>query len=369
VGKRGVNDDFVAMVIEQSADAIEEAVSSMQAAQLSVGAIDSAAPFGDKGTRNMVRDSRDPVVIDETLYTAHLTGTDGSPIATLINWGNHPEALWSRNTEITSDYAHYLREAVEEGVVYDSYSVEGLGGTALYINASVGGLMTPGGITVTDGEGAEFYDASFEKADALGKVLAELVIESVSSGTTVSEPRVSMRAEQLYIPIENVAFQAMFLIGVFDRDIYNYDDTRNLDEHNIPELLTEMNLIDVGPIRMLTVPGELFPELAIGGYDGSHVGTTEVELIDKENPNPPDLDSAPDGPYLKDQMGAEHNWIIGLGNDEIGYLVPQYDYKLHELNPYLDEPEGDHYEETNSVGPNAVPRILDLATQLIEWTP
>jgi hypothetical protein len=369
VGKRGVDDGYMALVIEQTADAVEEAVAGLQEAQLTVGAIDTAAPFGDKGTRNTVRDSRDPVVIDEMLYTAHFTATDGSSIATVVNWGNHPEALWSRNTELTSDYAHYMRDAIEDGVHYDSYSVEGLGGTAVYINASVGGLMTPGGITVTDGEGAEFYDHSFEKAEALGKVIAELALESVAAGSVASDATVSLRAAPLYIPIENIAFQAMFLIGVFDREIFNYDAERNLDENNTPDLYTEMNLIDIGPIRMMTVPGELFPELAIGGYDGSRVNTTEVELIDVENPNPPALDEAPEGPYLKDQMAAQYNWIIGLGNDEIGYLIPSYDYKLHELNPYLDEPEGDHYEETNSVGPSATPRILDMATQLIEWTP
>jgi len=203
----------------------------------------------------------------------------------------------------------------------------------------------------------------------LGRILAELTLQSVSEGELVAEPQVSLRAEQLYIPIENVAFQAMFLIDVFDREMYHYDVERNLDESNIPDLLTEMNLIDIGPIRMLTVPGELFPELAIGGYDGSRVGSTLEEIIDSDNPNPPDLSAAPEGPYLKDQMGFDYNWILGLGNDEIGYLVPEYDYQLHERNPYLDEPEGDHYEETNSVGPNAVPRVLETATRLIEWAP
>ena len=359
VGKRGVNDEYMAMVIEKSADAVEEAVANLQEAQMSAGVIDTATPFGDKGTRNTVRDSRDPVVIDEMLYTAHFTTPDGESIATLINWGNHPEALWSRNTELTSDYVHYLRDGIENGVVYDSYTVDGLGGMAIYLNASVGGLMTPGGITVTDGEGNDFEENSFEKAEALGKVIAELSLEAIAAGEEASSPTVSIRAEQLYIPIENVAFQAMFLIGVFERPIYNYDDTRNLDENNTPDLLTEMILIDVGPIRMLTVPGELFPELAIGGYDGSRVGTTEDDLLDSDNENPPDLDAAPEGPYLKDQMAAQYNWIIGLGNDEIGYLIPSYDYKLHEQNPYLNEPEGDHYEETNSVGPM---RFLGFST-------
>ena len=65
---------------------------------------------------------------------------------------------------------------------------------------------------------------------------------------------------------------------------------------------------------------------------------------------------------------------IGSGKTTLtGLLSKHYGWDTHfedvEQNPYLNEPEGDHYEETNSVGPNAVPRILDLATLLIEWVP
>lgn len=35
------------------------------------------------------------------------------------------------------------------------------------------------------------------------------------------------------------------------------------------------------------------------------------------------------------------------------------------MNPYLDEAMGDHYEETNSVGPLAEPEIVGTMRQLI----
>ncbi|MDP6933496.1 MAG: hypothetical protein QGG40_11300, partial [Myxococcota bacterium] len=110
------------------------------------------------------------------------------------------------------------------------------------------------------------------------------------------------------------------------------------------------------------------PELGIGGYDGSHVNTPLDALLDSGNPNPPDLDAAPDGPYLKDVMGAEYNWIVGLGNDEVGYILPTYDFKVHDIAPYLDEPEGDHYEETRSLGPQTAGLVLDEAIRLMDWS-
>ena len=45
-----------------------------------------------------------------------------------------------------------------------------------------------------------------------------------------------------------------------------------------------------------------------------------------------------------------------------------YDYKLDDVLPYINEAEGDHYEETNSVGRDAVPLIEEMVTDLLEWT-
>ncbi len=368
-GKTGVDSDHLAYVIEQTANSVEEAVAALEPATLHANAIDTAAPFGDKGTRNLIRDSRDPVVVDHIMYTARFVGDGGDTIASLVNWGNHPEVLSDENTSITSDYPHYLREFVENGVSYDSYDVAGIGGVCIYINASVGGLMTPLGVTVTDGEGVDHSSSDFDKAEAMGQVLAELALESMGSDSEQIAPTVAVRSDEFFIPIENYAFQAMFLIDVFDRPVYNYDESEDLDDDNIPELLTRMDLVDIGGIRILTIPGEPFPELAVGGYDGSLVNTTEDDFIDPENPNPPDVDNAPEGPYFVEQMGAEYNWIMGLGNDEVGYLIPSYDYVLDDALPFLEEAEGDHYEETNSVGPEAVPRIEDKAAELITWTP
>jgi hypothetical protein len=39
--------------------------------------------------------------------------------------------------------------------------------------------------------------------------------------------------------------------------------------------------------------------------------------------------------------------------------VPPYDFELHPDAPYVSEAPGDHYEETNSVGPEVLPTILD----------
>jgi len=367
-GKRGVDNAWRDQIVLDAAAAVAEAAAGAVPARMVAGQADSAAPFGAKGTRNTVRDSRDPVIVDEQVYTVVFTAESGATVATLVNWGNHPEVLSGDNTALTSDFVHYLRRGVEEGVPSAvAGDRPGLGGTAVFVNASVGGLMTPLGITVTDWDGVDHSGDTFEKAEALGQVIAGVALDAAQDGAArgvVDAPAVAFKAEGFNIPVQNVGFQALFLTGVFERELLGYDPDQPITEANQPQIMTEMDLIEVGPVRILTVPGELFPELAIGGYDGSRLNTDEDDFIDPGNEAPPAVSTAPAGPYLKDRMGAELNLIMGLGNDEIGYLVPPYDYVLSESSPYLSEAPGNHYEETNSVGPAAVPAILGVAALL-----
>jgi hypothetical protein len=76
-------------------------------------------------------------------------------------------------------------------------------------------------------------------------------------------------------------------------------------------------------------------------------------LVDPKQANPPDLEQAPAGPYLKERMPGEVVFALCLTHDELGYLVPPYDFKLNPDGPYVIEAPGEHYCETNSTGPLA----------------
>jgi hypothetical protein len=368
-GNRGVDERYFEQVSNGAIQAIQDAEAGLTDVTMVIGSADSAAPFGDKGTRNTVRDSRDPVIVDEQVGAAAFLDSSGQTVATLVHWSNHPEVLSSDNLALTSDFPHYLRVAVEDGLDYDNRTQAGRGGVAVFLQGTVGGLMTPLGITVTDWDGVDHSSSNFEKAQALGDIVGGLALDALDAGDSVTDATVSFGALGVDLPVENLGFQALFLMEVFKRDIFGYVEGEILDEDNIPYIRTELDLVTIGPLRLLTVPGELTPELGIGGYDGSRVNTTEVAFIDPDNPNPPNISAAPQGPYLKDQMAGEHNWILGLGNDEIGYLVPPYDYVLHPTIPYLDEADGDHYEETNSIGPSTVPLLLETAETLTVHSP
>jgi len=223
-------------------------------------------------------------------------------------------------------------------------------------------------VDVTDLDGSVYSDSSFEKSDALGRVLASMALEGVATAEPLQSLSLGLRSRTFFLPIDNVAFQAAFLLEMFTRPVYGVDTAEMDFLEDTPELLTGVDVFDIGDFRMLTVPGELLPELAIGGYDDVEQPYSPLEsMIEEGNENPPDLSQAPTSSPLKTRMGAAHNWIIGLGNDEVGYIIPPYNFKLHESTPYLQEAPGHHYEETNSLGPETAPLVEAAIIELLEW--
>ncbi|MCA9661726.1 MAG: hypothetical protein KC486_25535 [Myxococcales bacterium] len=360
----GYNEAYGAQVREAIVEAIAAARKDKRpVSAMVVGEVDIST-YHENGVANVIRDSRDPWVVDETMSAARLVDVNDETIVTLINYGCHPETLADDNLLITSDFSHALRRTVEKGSVWQSApGKEGLGGPAIYINAAVGGMMTTLGVEVVNPDGDSYKSASFEKADSIGQLLGEMALDAIDLGDVVDAPKLSVANRTFKVDVLNTSFQFLFDQGVLKRTTYPPEDGGDT-----MRIQTEMSVINLGPIQMLSVPGEILPELTIGGYDGSRVNAPGVPLIDPNNTNPPDVDAAPQGPYIKDRMGGTYRWIIGLGNDELGYIIPDYDYQLADTMPYVDEAEGDHYEETNSLGPHIAGIVDDYAAYLTAWS-
>ena len=134
-----------------------------------------------------------------------------------------------------------------------------------------------------------------------------------------------------------------------------------LTDKNRPWIETEVSVLDIGPARLLGMPAEIFPELAIGGYDGRYAFGHPAETPEVAR----DLAAAPKGPYLRDLIKAPVPMLVGLANDELGYLIPGYDFKVRASKAMLPRLPG-HYEETNSIGPTATKRLLEAAGRLLK---
>lgn len=366
----GVSPRFIERVKAQTARAVQEAMETLQPARLRLATTRT-------GTEGLLRDSRDPQVLDDTATLVQALAKDsGETIATIYNWGNHPEVLADVNNLVSSDFAHGLREHLEQGS--EPAGLAGLGGIAIYLQGTVGGLMTPLGINVREDDGRVLKRRSHESTRVIGRRLAEAGLRALASENVeeLSDADLLLGAKRIHVPIFNTQFHVALQLGLFDREVVDFDEDSFIEigdetiARNLPHAVSEVVWARLGPLAILSVPGELFPENAVvGALEAPFPYTpTGVELIAADNPNPPAVGEMKTDRALRAMIPeTRHHLIVGLGNDELGYLVPPYDWKLHPQLPYFDEAEGDHYEETNSTGPETVPLVLDTLEGLGTW--
>ena len=343
----GFDSRYLEWVRTSTIEAVEEAVLALEPAEMYYTQV-RIEPEG------FVRDSRNPVVMDDHMYLMHFVrpGTEGGEdietipnlqketIATFVNWGNHPEVLDGKNQHITSDFSHWLRKGLEEGVPAP-YGISGFGGMCLYFQGQLGGLMTPLGMEVPHRDGERmFKDATFEKAESLGYNLAIVANSALRSADVRKNenPLIAVAARTIRAPLQGY-FRWAIKFGLIHEGYYFGGKAK-----------TEINVIRIGDVLMLTIPGEIYPEIVEGGI---------VALEGRDFPIDP-----VEVPPLRTYMNAEASMamVLGLANDEIGYIIPksQWDTK----KPWVYEKK--QYGEINSGGPDVAPVIYNESRDLLE---
>jgi hypothetical protein len=356
-----VNDEFVDGILEKTAGVIVDAARAMKPATLKAATVRA-------GIDNLCSDLRDPFILDDHLSVLDAVADDGERIATLVNFSCHPETVSGDSNALSSDYPHFLREALENGLpaAGSRPAVAGLGGTAIFLQGALGGMASPLRMPVTDRAGIDRTREDFERARAIGEALAEKAFDALGGAAAVADTTVAHAEKTFRVPVANKYFWLLFDLGVLrPRQMYKIDPSKETYLDNV-EIETAAAMLRIGPVTFATVPGEAFPELAVGGYTAPYDYSYGHPILDPANQYPPDLSKAPAGPYLRDIMPGKVKFLLGLGLDELGYLVPGYDFRVSDTNPYIDRPPGDHYEETNGIGPAIVGLVFSAWRDLAE---
>lgn len=252
--------------------------------------------------------------------------------ATLVNFASHPEALGSGNTLVTSDFPHFMREALEERY----------GGVAIYMSADLGVLQGPLDVDVPDPEtGEPVPRRTFAFAERMGELLADRAARALGrvhrwNGNPTIEVR---RVAPLVLEVENPFFQALGQIGVFGRRAL-------MQENGTFVLETELQALRIGDANIAVTPNELDPQI---GND-----------------------------YRALMTNAEHRFVAGLGNDEIGYQMPAAKFNpscfLCFEEVFVGNEEACPYFHTldcdtifiNNVGPSADPALQAPMKAMLE---
>jgi hypothetical protein len=287
---------------------------------------------GSIGTSGTVHDSRKPIVIDDTLAVARFTSlSDGQTIATLVNYGRHPEALSDGNLLITSGSPHYVREGVEKGLPASNDGNgmrKGLGGLCVYVAGSAGDL-THGAQRLP--QDTLCRRSGFDGAKAQGRIVAARVLDLLSSAVpAVDDPPMAFVARTIYIPLANEHFRAALKLGAINRGLVAGDMVR-----------TEVDAIVLGLSTWTSVPGEIHPEIVVGGVESPAGGDFGVDPVET--------------PPIKAMMSGRPRFIIGLGNDELGHIIPKSQWDTRA--PFAYGRKETPYGEMNSLGPDTAPMI------------
>lgn len=351
--RSGYDPAYAERVITEAVGALSDAKAAQRRASLEVA---------QGTTPGLIADSRQPIVIDERITALKLVDEEGITFGTVAVWGNHPEALGGDNTWVTSDYPHYLRERLERAFE---------GSTSVFFAGVLGGLMNPLHVVgCPDENGEATCDDDFEKAQYIGEGAAEAALAALAGDDVLvdDDPRLGVRRKAVLVEASNRKLLLAAKGGLIQRALYTPEGKRVdpdvLELVPIDEIFrdyrigTEVDVLHVGPVDLLAVPGELYPELWLVKDDG----TSYIEH--PENADFPDAEA--ETPLMALVPEGRLPVLLNNANDALGYILPKAQFDA--LPPFAYEPDG-QYGEDNSLGPEAGPTMTRAMADVYSLTP
>ncbi len=180
-----------------------------------------------------------------------------------------------------------------------------VGGMALHVSGALGGMLSPA-IAKHDPDGVA----------TIGRAYAEAALHALAQSPLADISQLEIRRAVFELPLANPLFTQAQEIGI----------VRMRDSNDI--LTTTCSCVDIGPAQLIGLPGELLPRL---GFE------------------------------LKAAMPGPARVLIGLADDELGYILPDDEFVAPDdyTNP------GAQYEESMSPGPRTGSLVVEAAKRLI----
>ncbi|MDO4739106.1 MAG: hypothetical protein Q4A66_00415 [Eubacteriales bacterium] len=316
-GVNGKNDAYMQRLIEAAQQAARQAAANIKEGTLH---------FGKVRTQGMLRDSRTPHVYDEHLYQLRFAAQDGSAGLRMLFFGAHAESLRGNNRMLSRDFPGLLCDQVQESTGDDTIFLAGAAG---------GLLMTQEFVATHSPKGAQ------QNLQITADRLTEYALSIAPEDERELQPELVFASTKFTVPLDNPAFALYRFLGILHNEAVEGSSATGY------HVRTELAALRLADVTLALLPGEIFPELVLGGEFG------QMNPERPENPEPLC--------QIAQRLGAGELLIVGLANDELGYIVPPSDFLLNEEAPYIkrtmDSLGEDHYEETNSVGPECAAAV------------
>jgi Neutral/alkaline non-lysosomal ceramidase, N-terminal len=356
--------EYLQFVDKQIATAVTLAAKSLAPVRLKLGATNPklSPVLAQMQTRTA---GRPPEFFDEEMRVMQFVGATGDAkgkvAATLVNWNTHPESMESENTVLTSDFPGTVRDELEKRY----------GGTAVYITGDLGAVEIVGDnqrSTRTTFDGKAFpmdpkskrASFTFARTEAIGRDVVKAAIDAVEHGEWSEVKGIEVKQAELRVPMDNAGYAALMHEGVLAPPA-TWKTSSGM------QVVTKVYSVRFGDAQILTAPGELFPEVFYG-----------VAGHRRNDCPAADTGRAPE-PALRPLMTAKYKFVFGLSPEELGYLVPGYDFHA----PTFSETQGlkeaadpcaasgvpAHYHETNSASSQLATGYACVAAELLSGKP
>jgi hypothetical protein len=336
----GVDAEYLARVEAAIVASIREGKKSLRPVTARIGSV---------SVPNLLHDSRPPVVKQEDLVALQFHDPAGAEVrGIIVQWNCHPETLDSKNTRLSSDYV---------GVIVNELKAK-YGCPVVYLTGTVGGLMTSMHVDIRDERGQRLPEGSVEKTSRYGQLLARHVANTLGTAKPLSLTPLAVRSRSVALPVDNRRFILGKQLGILDRPMERWTGDPNQPGTPLGELgrdraaiRTEIAWLRLGELDVAVIPGEIYPELVLG------------KVQDPADPGA-DFADAPSEPSVYGGLSGPHRMIIGLGNDELGYILPKRQWD--EKPPYTHGLKKAPYGEVNSLGPETGPLLCAAFRELVQ---
>ncbi|MBR5262732.1 MAG: hypothetical protein IKV49_02805, partial [Clostridia bacterium] len=270
----------------------------------------------------------------------------------LANLGGHPTTINRATKLLSADYPHYIEEKVNEAGMNFAF----IQGAQSPISVNAGAVETPEILEEIEAQiAADERVKDYEQSKKLGYEFARLIIEAQADAKRVA-PVLNVKMSEVTVPME----YGLMELGA----ISSLLGTTTVKDKSAPcgySIITEVGYLELGSdIIMLTVPGELIPQLVYGNVvdaSQSYLGTDW------------ELDCTAD--LVDDDKTI---LVMGLCNDAIGYIVPDNDYAPFIADSLWNTDLGEklfgkpqrHYEEMLSMGSTTGSVIMGAVNTLVK---
>lgn len=339
----GVDPAYLKQVEDGVVTAVQKAERGLQGAVAKIGVVQ--AP-------ELLVDSRKPVVKHDDLVALQFDA--GKKLGVVVQWNCHPEDLGSKNTQISADYVWATVEHLEKKH----------GCPCVYLTGTVGGMMSSLGLDVKDEQGNSLKAGTFERTERFGRLVGSAADKALAQARPLALTPIAVQRREIFLPMDNKFYTLARTLKVLDRQAYVWTgDFAKAEPVNPAEvdaklkdgqrlcIRTEIARLRLGALDVAAIPGEIYPELVLGKV--------------QDPPDPAaDFPDAPVEPAIYDQLQGPHRMIIGLANDEIGYIIPKRQWD--EKPPFCYGLKKAQYGEVNSLGPDTAPLICEAFRALVQ---